>query len=131
VRTDGFDVVYSSYALHHLKREEKRSVVAQAVKLLQPNGWFLNADLIAADSQQVERRIQQLRVQGIIERAVSGDARFLDATTTRRFLDELEQADGDQPQTLMEDLQILRDAGIRDASVLWLEHREAVLAGCK
>jgi ubiquinone/menaquinone biosynthesis C-methylase UbiE len=87
-----FDVVYSSYALHHLNCEEKRKVVAESVRLLQAGGWFLNADLIVADSPQMEERIQQLRVQGILDRASScGDVRFRDATTTRAFLDTIER----------------------------------------
>jgi DNA-binding FadR family transcriptional regulator len=89
----------------------------------------VNADLIVADSPQIEERIQQLRVKGIVERAGGKDTRFQDAATTRRFLDDLEQKDGDQPQTLLDDLQILRSAGLRGASVLWLEHREAVFVG--
>ena len=124
-----FDVVFSSYALHHLNREEKRAVVAQAISLLRPDGWFMNADIIAADSPQIEERIQQLRVNGILERAPRGDDRFRDSAETRRFLDELERNDGDQPQTLMNDLQGMRDAGVRGASVFWLEHREAVTGG--
>jgi tRNA (cmo5U34)-methyltransferase len=129
LQADSFDVVYSSYALHHLNREEKQSVAAQALQLLKMDGWFLNADLIVADSPQMEERIQQLRVQGILERANREDAPFRDAATTRAYLDEIERQDGDQPQTLLDDLQIMRDAGLRGASVLWLEYREAVFGG--
>jgi ubiquinone/menaquinone biosynthesis C-methylase UbiE len=124
-----FDVVFSSYALHHLKRDEKQRVVAQAMSLSKPDGWFMNADLIVADSPQVEARIQKLRIQGILERANREDARFRDAATVRACLDEIERQDGDQPQSLLTDLQILRDAGVRDASVFWLEYREAVMGG--
>ena len=81
------------------------------------------------DVPQVEERIQQLRIKGILERASANDPRFQDALTTRRFLDDLEENDGDQPQTLYNDLQIMRNAGLQGASVLWLEYREAVLGG--
>jgi SAM-dependent methyltransferase len=124
-----FDIVYSSYALHHLNSAEKRSAVAQAVELLRPGGWFFNADLIVADASEMEERIQQLRIEGILERAKPGDERFRDAATARRFLDELEREDGDQPQTVAEDLRIFREAGVCDVSILWLEHREVVLVG--
>jgi tRNA (cmo5U34)-methyltransferase len=129
LRAGEFDLVYSSYALHHLNREEKHDVVAQSISLLHVGGWFLNADLVVADSPQIEERIQQLRVQGILDRANREDARFRDAIAIRAFLDAIEQQDGDQPQTLAADLQILRDAGVRGASVFWLEYREAVVGG--
>jgi tRNA (cmo5U34)-methyltransferase len=129
LQPDSFDVIFSSYALHHLNRDEKQRVVAQVMSLLKVGGWFLNADLIVANSSQMEARIQELRIQGILERANREDARFRDAATVRACLDEIERQDGDQPQSLLTDLQILLDAGVRDASVFWLEYREAVIGG--
>ena len=40
------DVVFSAYALHHLSRPDKETVLRQVVELLVPGGWFVNADLI-------------------------------------------------------------------------------------
>lgn len=128
---ESLDVVYSSYALHHLTREEKASVVREAVSLLRPGGWFVNADIIAADTPDVENRIQEIRVSGIVERARGVDPRFGDYGATRRFLDELEANEGDQPLTLKDDLRVLREAGLRDVAVFWLEYREAVIGGWK
>ncbi|MDO8614786.1 MAG: class I SAM-dependent methyltransferase [Dehalococcoidia bacterium] len=126
---EGFDVIYSSYALHHLTHEEKRAVAAEAAALLRPGGWFMNADIVAAEAPAVERRIQDIRVHGIIERARGLDPRFADHAATRRFLDEMEANEGDQPLTLQEDLTLLRNAGLRDVAVFWLEYREAVTGG--
>lgn len=126
-----FDVIFSSYALHHLNRADKQAVVGQALNLLQPGGWFVNADVIVADSPEMESRIQQVRVNGIVERAGGTDERFRDTVTTRRFLDELEANEGNQPLTLLADLEILHSAGLRSASALWLEYRESVCGGQK
>lgn len=128
---EGIDVVYSSYALHHLSREEKMSVVREAVSLLRVGGWFVNADIIAGDTADVETRIQEIRVNGIVERARGVDPRFRDYEATRRFLDELEANEGDQPLTLKDDLRVLRDAGLHDVAIFWLEYREAVIGGWK
>jgi tRNA (cmo5U34)-methyltransferase len=128
---ESLDVVYSSYALHHLTREEKTSVVREAVSLLRPGGWLVNADIIVADTPHVEERIQDIRVNGIVKRAGGADPRFVDYEATRRFLDELEANEGDQPLTLKDDLRVLRDAGLRDVAVFWLEYREAVIGGWK
>ena len=127
----GIDVVYSSYALHHLTREEKVSAVRDAVSLLRPGGWLMNADIIASDTLDVEERIQDIRVGGIVERARGADPRFIDHESTRRFLDELEAKEGDQPLTLKDDLGVLRDAGLHGVTVFWLEYREAVTGGWK
>jgi tRNA (cmo5U34)-methyltransferase len=129
--TKSFDVVFSSYALHHLTRDEKTSVVREATTLLRPGGWFVNGDIVAADTPGAEKRIQEIRVRGIVERARGTDPRFTDYATTRRFLDELEANEGDQPLTLTDDLQVLRDAGLGDVTVFWLEYREAVTGGRK
>ena len=124
-----FDVVFSSYALHHLARDEKRSMVADAVSLLRPGGWLLNADLVVAESARLEERIQDIRLRGIVQRAATGDPRFADYDTTRRYLDEMEAAEGDRPITLQEDLLVLREAGLEDVAAFWLEYREAVTGG--
>ncbi|MCW5979143.1 MAG: class I SAM-dependent methyltransferase [Bryobacteraceae bacterium] len=120
--------VFSSYALHHLTADEKGSVASQARQLLTPGSWFLNADLIVAPSPAIEQRIQALRVEGILRRADGRDPRFADAASVRRFLDELEAEDKDQPLTVEQDMRIIRDSGFTNAAILWLEHREAVVA---
>jgi tRNA (cmo5U34)-methyltransferase len=48
------DVVFSAYALHHLSRADKETVLRQVAELLVPGGWFVNADLIVADSPELE-----------------------------------------------------------------------------
>jgi trans-aconitate methyltransferase len=131
ISAEALDVVFSSYALHHLTRDEKVSVVRRAVSLLRPGGWLVNADVVAAAMPGVEKRIQEIRVDGIVERARGIDPRFRDREATRRFIDELEAKEGDQPLTLTDDLEVLQDAGLRDVAVYWLEYREAVTGGRK
>ena len=125
------DVVFSAYALHHLNRPDKEAVLRQVVELLAAGGWFMNADLIIADSPEVESRVQQLRVAGIVERAGGSDKRFIDSASTRRFLDDLEANEGDQPLTLAEDLNVLRSSGLKNVSAFWFEYRELVSGGQK
>jgi ubiquinone/menaquinone biosynthesis C-methylase UbiE len=126
-----FDLVFSSFALHHLGRNDKEAVVRQARERLRTGGWFLNADIHVADAPAIEQRVQEIRVHGIVQRARGLDARFADAQATRTYLDQLEARDGDQPLTLLEDLQVLRGAGLRSVSIFWLEYREAVYGGIK
>src|SRR5215470_15029765 len=108
------DVVFSAYALHHLSRSDKETVLRQVVKLLVPGGWFVNADLIVADSPELQSRFQELHVAGIVERARGSDSRFLDLTSTHRFLADLERKEADQPLTLAEDLELIRSSGLKN-----------------
>ena len=125
------DVVFSAYALHHLARSDKKNVLRTVVELLVPGGWFINADLIGANSLELESRLQELRVAGIVERASGSDHRFADSASTRRFLDDLEKNERDQPLTLSEDLAVLRSSGLKNVSAFWLEYRELVSGGQK
>src|SRR6266705_3724994 len=69
------DVVFSAYALHHLSRPDKETVLRRVVELLVPGGSFVNADLIVADSPELESRLHEIRVAGIVKRAGSSDNR--------------------------------------------------------
>ena len=67
----------------------------------------------------------------LLERASSNDERFQNAPTTRRFLDDLEEREGDKPRALAQDLETLRAAGLSSVSAVWVEYREAVMVGIK
>ena len=125
------DIVFSAYALHHLSRADKETVLRQVVELLVPGGWFINADLIVADSPELESRLQQIRIAGIVERAGGADSRFANSTSTRQFLEDLKLKEADQPLTLDEDLALLRNSGLNNVSAFWLEYRELVSGGQK
>lgn len=125
------DAVVSAFSLHHLSREDKFDVVSQAVELLRPGGWFVNADIVVADSATIEARIQEIRAAGIVARAAGRDDRFKDIASTQRYIAELQRTEGDQPLKLQGDLQVMREAGLWDAAAVWLEYREAVCAGRK
>ena len=125
------DVIFSAYALHHLNRRDKGEVLRQVVELLLPGGWFVNADLIVADSPDLESRLQELCVAGIVERAGGSESRFADSVSTSQFLADLERNKADQPLTLAEDLQVLRNSGLKNGSAFWLEYRELVSGGQK
>ena len=128
---EGLDLVISAYALHHLDGHDKARVLSSLVTRLRPGGQLINADLIIATHPLIEERFQQLRAEGCVKRAPHDDQRFADVAATRTFLSELEKAEGDQPLTLLEDLAILKAAGLAGADVFWLETREAVTGGVK
>lgn len=126
-----YDVVISSYALHHLNADEKRSLLTSVVDAVKDGGWLLNADLVVAAAPDIEQRIQEIRVSAVTSCAPEDDQRFRDVTTTRQFLDDLEAAEHDQPQPLDTDLRIIRESGMSGAEVFWKEYREVVIGGTK
>ena len=125
------DAVVSAYALHHLSAGEKLQVLRIAHGLLKPDGWFLNADVTLAEDGELDMIVQQMRVQGIVQRANNRDPRFADVGATRRFLDDLERNEGDQPVRPAEDLRILHEAGFTHVTTFWRETREVVYGGMK
>jgi len=131
LKPNRFDAVISSYALHHLNAEEKLAVLKPVVSAIKPSGWFLNADVVEAEGEEVERRVQEIRVKAISGRAPMQDKRFSTHEKTRAFLDDLETREQDQPQSLNTDIRILREAGIEHAEVFWKEYREVVIGGPK
>lgn len=129
---DSVDIIFSSYALHHLRVDAKRNVLTRVLRHLNPGGWFLNADLVAHPDPSIEAVIQRIRVAGIVARnnvSADPDPRFSDAVRVRAFLDGLEESEGDSPLHLEQDLALLRESGIPRPAVFWQEYREVVLGG--
>lgn len=124
--------VVSAFALHHVPPSEKENMMRSVIDLLPPRGWLLNADIIIAEDTEIETRWQTMRVAGIVTRAADHqDPRFKDSDTTRQFLDTMEAAEGDCPQTLTSELATMHNAGLHHAGVFWQYTREAVYGGYK
>jgi ubiquinone/menaquinone biosynthesis C-methylase UbiE len=131
VIADSADAVVSSYALHHLNLTEKAELLGRCRSKLKEGGWFLNADLVGEEDEFLETLTQQMRVSGIVDRARGCDPRFPDASATRRFLDDLQRNESDQPQKLADDLRIVQGCGYRHVTLLWKDTREIVYGGVR
>ena len=46
-----FDAIVSSYSIHHQPDVRKREIYAEIYSLLEPGGWFINIEHIAAEAQ--------------------------------------------------------------------------------
>jgi len=125
------DGVVSSFALHHLYREEKLVLFKYIRSILKPNGWFLNCDIFKTADAVLEARFRYLHHLGIQQRlkGIKDIEKSLDQISSE--LTEKEKKDGDHPLFVTDDLQILMDAGFRSSECLWKEYREAVYCGIK
>jgi SAM-dependent methyltransferase len=103
-----FDVVISALAIHHLRDARKRSLYADAFRLLRAGGVCCNVDVVAAPTRELHRRAQ----------AAFG------------FGPEDEHP-SDQPAPLQAQLDWLENAGFTNVDCHWKWLELAVLGGEK
>lgn len=101
-----FDAVVSSFAIHHVPHERKRSLYAEVYRMLTPGGMFCNLEHVASPTEAVHSR----------------------------FLNALNITPGDEdPSNKLLDMQIqlewLREIGFTDVDCYWKWLELAVLAG--
>jgi SAM-dependent methyltransferase len=103
-----FDAVVSSFAIHHLEHERKRSLYAEAFDLLEPGGVFANFEHVAS----VSERLHLAFFEGI-------GVPIEDEDPSDRLLDVETQ------------LQWLREIGFEDVDCYWKWLEMALLIGVK
>jgi ubiquinone/menaquinone biosynthesis C-methylase UbiE len=60
----GCDVVASAYTLHNFFDGYRREVLAEALRVLKPGGWFVNGDRYALDDVREHCRLTQEEMRG-------------------------------------------------------------------
>lgn len=88
-----FDAVVSSFAIHHLEHERKRSLYAEVADLLEPGGVFANFEHVASPSERLHRAFFEA-IGEPLENADPSD-RLLDVETQLGWLRELGLEDVD------------------------------------
>ncbi len=108
-----YDAVVSAMAIHHLPAERKRELYAEAFALLAPGGLFLNMDYVA-----IEGPLEGLFDEEMYAKAAAHaeQERGHDHQGEDAVVDDLD-GDEDQPDSVLEQLQWLREAGFNAAEV--------------
>lgn len=88
-----FDVVVSSFAIHHLTHDRKRGVYAEAFDLLTPGGVFCNLEHVASPSEHLH--LQFLEKMGMRPDQEDTENKLLDLQTQLQWLREIGFADVD------------------------------------
>jgi SAM-dependent methyltransferase len=82
-----FDAVVSSFVIHHLADDRKRSLYAEAFELLEPGGVFANFEHVASPTESLHRAFFAA-IDVAIEDEDPSD-RLLDVETQLRWLREI------------------------------------------
>lgn len=88
-----FDVVVSSFAIHHLPHSRKESLYQEIWGLLEPGGVFCNLEHVASPSAQVHERF--LDSLGITPEEEDRSNKLLDVETQLRWLRKISFEDVD------------------------------------
>ncbi|MGQ0823667.1 MAG: class I SAM-dependent methyltransferase [Actinomycetota bacterium] len=105
---DGFDVVVSSFAIHHLVPDRQRALYGEVLERLVPGGRFVNVEHVASRSRALHERF--LHAIGKTPAQDDPSNKLVPVETQLHWLDEL---------------------GYQDADCFWKWRELAVLAGTK
>lgn len=102
-----FDLIVSSWVIHHLPDERKRSLTEEAFTLLNPGGAFCNMDLVT----------------------MASDALYEHAASVYAEVADDEEDPSDQPTSLEAQLEWMRGAGFTNVECYWKWLFTAVMVG--
>ncbi len=94
-----YDAIVSALSIHHLEHPEKRALFGRIVDALEPGGVFVNADVVAQDTEREELRAQQQWLDAA--RAMGASAEDIRGATERQQHDRCARV-GEQLQWLAE-----------------------------
>ncbi len=120
-----YDVVVSGLAIHHLPAQRKQALYRESFELLAPGGLFLNMDFVS-----VEGPLEGLFDEEMYAKAAAHASHANHHEHGDAVVDDLD-SDEDQPDSLLEQLQWLRQAGFTAAEVHFKWAEAAVFGALK
>lgn len=118
---EGYDVVMSALAIHHLDDAAKRGLFARVLAALEPGGVFVNAEQIAGVDATEQALFEATHLDGA--RRLGG--------SEQEIAEAVERMKIDRCATLAEQVDWLREAGFARAGAYFQWFRFAVYAGWK
>ncbi len=118
-----YDAVVSGLAIHHLPRERKPALFAEALELLEPGGMFVNMDYVTIDGP-----LRGLFDEQMLANAVGHEHQH---GGTRSEAELGLEDDDDRPDTVQDQVRWLRDAGFEQAEVHFKWAEAAIFGGVR
>jgi tRNA (cmo5U34)-methyltransferase len=116
-----FDMIVSSLSIHHLNHSDIKSLYQKAYDHLNPGGLFLNADEVIAPNSHSEETYQENWLEVIQQANLEEDDKAV----------ILERMKFDNPATLEDNINWLKEAGFKDVDVYYKYYNFVVLYGRK
>jgi tRNA (cmo5U34)-methyltransferase len=122
-----YSAAVSSYAIHHLPGERKRTLFAELFGLLEPGAMFVNMDYVAIGGP-----LQGLFDEQMVANAIDAEHRHGGDRSDEQVQRELfDDGDDDRPDSVEDQLGWLREAGFEAAELHFKWAEAAVFAAVK
>jgi tRNA (cmo5U34)-methyltransferase len=109
VLADKFDLIMSSFAIHHLTMDEKDALFRYVYELLNPGGFFSNIDVVAPPTQKLDGWYMRVWREWI-----GANAEGLEKERYLGIPKVYKENPDNQPDTLAAQLQSLEHAGFKN-----------------
>lgn len=124
-----FDLVVSSFSLHHMRHDLLRGAYSEMFRRLSPGGQVLLADYVLTPHAVLQERYEDLWVAARVRNVREALGKTLDFAEVRRDHERTKAAEGDNPARLDDHLAWLRDAGFESVDCHWKHFCYAVYGG--
>ena len=122
-----FDLVVSSYAIHHLSSERKAGLFREVFELLEPGRLFLNLDVVLIGPPLAGLFDEQMAANAVVLEHDHGGSRSDEEVEREILADDSD----DRPDTAEDQLRWLRDAGFERVELHFKWAEAAILGAIK
>ncbi|HAM36420.1 MAG TPA: 16S rRNA (cytosine(1402)-N(4))-methyltransferase [Elusimicrobia bacterium] len=118
-RDGGFDLVLSSFALHHMDHAALQALFGKIKSWLAPEGRLVVADYVLSPHTALQRRYEELWVEFRMRHMSGSAGRTQDMKTAWQQHINTKEAEGDNPAVLGDILAWLRRCGFQEPECHW------------
>ncbi len=126
-----FDLVVSSFSLHHMDHERMRALFGEIRRMLEPSGEFIVADYVLSSHADLQGKYEDVWVDYRMRGMEAQLGVKLDKSEVARLHSETKEAEGDNPASLENLLRWLREASFTDVDCHWKYFCYAVFGGTR
>ena len=126
-----FDVVISTFALHHVEYEKRVGLYSQIKQILCDGGLFINGDMFIGESPGITDWERDNMVGQASKRFNSELGLKTTPEQVKHQLSEESAEQGDKPGTIWKMCEDLRQSGFQDVDCIWMNYHLGIVVGSK